>query len=132
MAHSLAVRDGWIELRYIGEVDYEARMSALDAVATLVLDTGIRRILGDYTQATFGAAADDKAGRQQYLSKAISAAALEKAEVALVGMPPEQARAAELAGAVRNMRVRHFDDAASALAWLLCSADAPPSAPAAA
>ena len=43
-------------------------------------------------------------------------------DVALIGLPPDHARAAELAGAVRNMRVRHFDDAASALAWLRPSA----------
>jgi len=131
VAHTLAVRDGWIDLRYTGEVDYEARMSALDAVATLVLDSGVRRILADYTQASFGAK-DDNASRQQYLSKAISAAVLEEAEVALIGLPPEQARAAELAGAVRNMRVRNFDDAASAIAWLLSSVESPPRAPAAA
>src|SRR5688572_11263138 len=95
-------------------------MSALDAVATAVLDSGIRRILADYTQATLGDAGDT-ASRQDYLSKAISAAPLEEADVALIGLPPEHARAAELAGVVRNMRVRHFEDATSALAWLVPS-----------
>jgi len=118
MTHIVAIREGWIELRYTGLVDYAARMAALDAVATLVRDSGIRRILADYTQATLGDAGDT-ASRQDYLSKAISAASLEEADVALIGLPPEHARAAELAGVVRNMRVRHFEDAASALAWLL-------------
>ena len=38
----------------------------------------MRRILADYTQATLGNAADN-AGRQDYLSKAISTASLEEA-----------------------------------------------------
>ena len=118
MSHAIAVRDGWIELRYTGVVDYAARMAALDDMASLVRDTGIRRILADYTQATLGDASDS-AGRQDYLSKAISAAVLENADVALIGLPPDHARAAELAGVVRNMRVRHFEDEASALAGLL-------------
>jgi hypothetical protein len=118
MTHIVAIREGWIELRYTGLVDYAARMAALDAVATLVRDSGIRRILADYTQATLGDAGDT-ASRQDYLSKAISAASLEEADVALIGLPPDHARAAELAGVVRNMRVRHFEDVASALAWLL-------------
>ena len=121
MTHSVAMREGWIELRYTGVVDYAARMAALDEVATCVGDSGIHRILADYTEATLGDAGD-AAGRQDYLSKAISAAPLEQADVALIGLPPEHARAAELAGAVRNMRVRHFDDPASALAWLLPTA----------
>lgn len=120
MTHTVALREGWIELRYSGMVDYAARMSALDAVAALAGDSGVRRILADYTQATLGVA-DDSANRQDYLSKAISAAHLEEADVALIGLPPEHARAAELAGVVRNMRVRHFEDSASALAWLLPS-----------
>ena len=118
VTHIVAIREGWIELRYTGLVDYAARMAALDAVATLVRDSGIRRILADYTQATLGDAGDT-ASRQDYLSKAISAAVLEEADVALIGLPPDHARAAELAGVVRNMRVRHFEDEASALAWLL-------------
>ena len=118
VTHLVAIREGWIELRYTGVVDYAARMSALDAVATVVRDSGVRRILADYTQATLGDAGDS-AGRQDYLSKAISAAILEQADVALIGLPPEHARAAELAGVVRNMRVRNFDDAATALNWLL-------------
>ena len=118
MTHIVTIREGWIELRYTGVVDYVARMAALDDVAAVVRDSGIRRILADYTQATMGDAGDS-ASRQDYLSKAISAAPLENAEVALIGLPPEHARAAELAGVVRNMRVRSFDDAASALAWLL-------------
>ena len=117
MTHFVAIRDGWIELRYTGVVDYAARMSALDEVAGLVRDSGVRRILADYTQATLGDAADN-ASRQDYLSKAISAASLEAADVALIGLPPEHARAAELAGVVRNMRVKHFADAEGALAWL--------------
>ena len=121
VTHFVSVRDGWIELRYTGVVDYAARMAALDEVAALVRESGVRRILADYTQATLGNAADS-AGRQDYLSKAISASTLEAADVALIGLPPDHARAAELAGAVRNMRVRHFDDAASALAWLRPSA----------
>jgi len=118
VTHAIALRDGWIELRYTGVVDYAARMAALDDTATLVRDTGIRRILADYTQAALGDASDS-ASRQDYLSKAISAAVLEEADVALIGLPPDHARAAELAGVVRNMRVRHFEDEASALAWLL-------------
>lgn len=120
MTHFVAIREGWIELRYTGVVDYAARMAALDAVAGVVRDTGIRRILADYTEATLGDAADS-ASRQDYLSKAISAATLEGSDVALIGLPPEHARAAELAGAVRNMRVRSFADPASALAWLVPS-----------
>jgi hypothetical protein len=118
VTHAIAVRDGWIELRYSGVVDYAARMAALDDTASVVGDTNIRRILADYTQATLGDASDS-ASRQDYLSKAISAAVLEEADVALIGLPPDHARAAELAGVVRNMRVRHFDDEASALAWLV-------------
>jgi len=121
VAHLVALREGWIELRYTGVVDYAARMAALDEVAGLVGESGVRRILADYTQATLGGAGDN-AGRQDYLSKAISTAMLEEADVALIGLPPEHARAAELAGVVRNMRVRHFEDAASALAWLRPSA----------
>ena len=121
VSHDVVLRDGWIELRYTGVVDYAARMAALDDTAALVRDSGVRRILADYTQATLGDAGDN-AGRQDYLSKAISAAPLEEADVALIGLPPNHARAAELAGVVRNMRVRHFDDAASALAWLRPSA----------
>ena len=117
MAHSVAIREGWIELRYTDVVDYAARMSALDEVALLVRDTGIRKILADYTQAVLGNAAD-AASRQDYLSRAISAEVLSEADVALIGLPPDHARAAELAGVVRNMRVRHFDDEASALGWL--------------
>ena len=120
VTHLVAIREGWIELRYSGVVDYAARMSALDAVSTAVRDSGVRRILADYTQATLGDAGDS-AGRQDYLSKAISAAPLAEADVALIGLPPDHARAAELAGVVRNMRVRHFKDVASALAWLLPS-----------
>ena len=120
MTHTVAVREGWIELRYTGVVDYAARMAALDEVAGVVRDTGLRRILADYTQATMGDAGDS-ASRQDYLSKAISAAPLEESDVALIGLPPDHARAAELAGVVRNMRVRHFGDAASALAWLMPS-----------
>ena len=118
VTHFVAIREGWIELHYTGVVDYAARMSALDTVAAAVRDSGIHRILADYTHATLGDAGDS-AGRQDYLSKAISAKPLEEADVALIGLPPEHARAAELAGVVRNMRVRHFEDAASALAWLL-------------
>jgi hypothetical protein len=118
VTHFVAIREGWIELRYTGVVDYAARMAALDDVAAVVSDTGIRRILADYTQAAIGEAGDS-ASRQDYLSKAISAAILEQADVALIGLPPEHARAAELAGVVRNMRVRNFDDAATALTWLL-------------
>jgi hypothetical protein len=118
VTHFVAIREGWIELRYTGVVDYAARMAALDDVAAVVGDTGIRRILADYTQARIGEAGDS-ASRQDYLSKAISAAILEQADVALIGLPPEHARAAELAGVVRNMRVRNFDDAATALTWLL-------------
>ena len=118
VTHIVAIREGWIELRYTGVVDYAARMAALDDVANVVRDSGIRRILADYTQATLGDASDS-ASRQDYLSKAISAASLEEADVALIGLPPEHARAAELAGVVRNMRVRHFQDEASALAWLV-------------
>lgn len=118
MTHIVEIREGWIELRYTGVVDYAARMAALDAVASMVRDSGVRRILADYTQGTLGDA-DDSASRQDYLSRAISAASLEEADVALIGLPPAHARAAELAGVVRNMRVRHFEDAASALAWLL-------------
>jgi len=125
VAHLVVVREGWIELRYTGVVDYAARMSALDAVATAVLESGVHRILADYTRATLGDAGD-RASRQDYLSKAISAAALEQADVALIGLPPEHARAAELAGVVRKMRVRHFEDAESALAWLLPSGYLPP------
>ena len=121
VSHDVVLRDGWIELRYTGLVDYAARMAALDAVATLVRDSGIRRILADYTQATLGDASDS-ASRQDYLSKAISAASLEEADVALIGLPPDHARAAELAGIVRNMRVRHFEDEVSALAWLMPTA----------
>jgi hypothetical protein len=121
VTHAIAVRDGWIELRYTGVVDYAARMAALDDTAAVVADTRIRRILADNTQATL-AHASDSAGRQDYLSKAISAAVLEEADVALIGLPPDHARAAELAGVVRNMRVRHFEDEASALAWLVPSA----------
>ena len=110
MAHLVVLREGWIDLRYTGVVDYAARMSALDAVTTAVLESGVHRILADYTRATLGDAGD-RASRQDYLSKAISAAALEQADVALIGLPPEHARAAELAGVVRNMRVRHFEDA---------------------
>ena len=118
VTHTVALREGWIELRYTGVVDYAARMSALDEVTALVRDSGIRRILADYTQARLGDAGDS-ASRQDYLSRAISAAPLEEADVALIGLPPDHARAAELAGAVRNMRVRHFQDAAMALAWLV-------------
>jgi hypothetical protein len=117
MSHVVALRDGWIELRYSGVVDYAARMAAVDTVSALVRDSGVRRILADYTQATPGNAAD-QAGRQDYLSKAISAEPLQDAVVALIGLDAENARAAELAGAVRNMQVRHFADEASALAWL--------------
>jgi hypothetical protein len=120
VTHIVTMREGWIELRYTGVVDYAARMAALDAVATLVGESGIRRILADYTRATFGDAGDS-AGRQDYMSKAITAATLKEADVALIGLPPEHARAAELAGVVRNMRVRSFEDAASALAWLMPS-----------
>ena len=120
VTHLVAIREGWIELHYTGVVDYAARMAALDDVANVVRDSGIRRILADYTQATLGDASDS-ASRQDYLSKAISAASLEEADVALIGLPPEHARAAELAGVVRNMRVRNFQDEASALAWLLPS-----------
>lgn len=118
MTHTIAVREGWIELRYTGVVDYAARMAALDETAAVVRDNDVHRILADYTQATLGDASDS-ASRQDYLSKAIAAAVLEAADVALIGLPPDHARAAELAGAVRNMRVRHFEDASSALAWLL-------------
>ena len=121
MTHSVAIREGWIELHYTGVVDYAARMSALDEVSLLVRDSGIRRILANYTHATLGDAGDS-ASRQDYLSKAISAAPLAEADVALIGLPPEHARAAELAGIVRNMRVRHFDDEVSALAWLMPTA----------
>jgi hypothetical protein len=120
VSHRIAMREGWIELRYSGVVDYAARMSALDEMATMVRESGVRRIPADYTQATFGDAGDN-ASRQDYLSKAISAASLEEADVALIGLPPEHARAAELAGVVRNMRVRHFENEVSALAWLLPS-----------
>jgi len=120
VSHDVVLRDGWIELRYTGVVDYAARMAALDDTAALVRDSGVRRILADYTQATLGDARDN-AARQDYLSKAISAAPLEEAQVALIGLPPDHARAAELAGVVRNMQVRHFNDAAEALAWLMPS-----------
>ncbi|MCC8362142.1 hypothetical protein LK996_03510 [Lysobacter sp. A6] len=120
MTHTIAVREGWIELRYTGVVDYAARMAALDDMASAVNDSGVRRILANYTQATLGDAGDS-AGRQDYLSKAIAAASLEEADVALIGLPPDHARAAELAGVVRNMRVKHFGDEAPALAWLLSS-----------
>ena len=118
VTHFVAIREGWIELRYTGVVDYAARMAALDETAAVVRDNDVHRILADYTQATLGDASDS-AGRQDYLSKAISAAVLEEADVALIGLPPDHARAAELAGVVRNMRVRHFENEASALAWLL-------------
>lgn len=121
VSHDVVLRDGWIELRYTGVVDYAARMAALDDTAALVRDSGVRRILADYTQATLGDAGDN-AARQDYLSKAISAAPLEEAQVALIGLPPDHARAAELAGVVRNMQVRHFNDAVEALAWLMPSA----------
>lgn len=117
MSHVVALRDGWIELRYSGLVDYAARMNAVDEVAALVRDSGVRRILADYTQATPGNPSDH-AGRQDYLSKAISAEPLQDAHVALIGLDAANARAAELAGAVRNIQVRHFSDEASALAWL--------------
>ena len=120
VSHDVVLRDGWIELRYTGVVDYAARMDALDDTAALVRESGVRRILADYTQATLGDAGDN-AARQDYLSKAISAAPLEEAQVALIGLPPDHARAAELAGVVRNMQVRHFNDAAEALAWLMPS-----------
>ena len=118
MTHRISMREGWIELRYSGVVDYAARMTALDEMANLVRESGVRRILADYTQSTMGDA-NDTANRQDYLSKAISAASLEDADVALIGLPPEHARAAELAGAVRNMRVRHFENEVSAVVWLL-------------
>lgn len=117
MPHVVALRDGWIELRYTGVVDYAARMIALDEVAAVVRASDVRRILADYTQATPGNAADT-AGRQDYLSKAISTAPLQDAIVALIGLDAANARAAELAGVVRNMQVRHFSDEATALAWL--------------
>lgn len=117
VSHRISMRAGWIELHYTGVVDYAARVLALDEMATLVHESGVRRILADYSQATLGDA-DDTSSRQDYLSKAISAASLENADVALIGLPPDHARAAELAGVVRNMRVRHFEDVGSALIWL--------------
>jgi len=121
MGHSVVEHAGaFVELRYTGPVTYEERTAAVDAVSRLLREGGLRKVLADYRDATVTEIAPGS--RIDYIARAIASDVLQGCHVAMIGLSSEHMRAAEMAGQVRQINVKSFDDRDAAIEWLAAHA----------
>ena len=117
MGHTVAEQAGaFVELQYSGPVTYEERTAAVDTVGRMLRESGLRCVLADYRDAHV--VEPVPGARIDYVARAISEDIFQGCRVAIIGLSPEHMRAAEMAGLVREIRVKGFADRESAIDWL--------------
>ena len=110
-----------IELRYAGEIDHAARITALDDLEDRYHREGFKRLLVNYTSAWPANEPPSKA--VAFLDKLTALSFPRGARIAFLNSPEVHTAASEPVAAGFGYRMRKFRERPDAIAWLL--ADTP-------
>ncbi|KGQ18571.1 hypothetical protein LF41_597 [Lysobacter dokdonensis DS-58] len=106
-----------IELRYAGEIDFAARIAALDDLEHRYQRDGFRRVLVNYTSAW---PAEEQPGMAaRFLDKLTALQFPRGARIAFLNQPDAHMAASEPVAAGFGYRMRKFRERTEAIAWLL-------------
>ncbi|MUV15465.1 hypothetical protein [Noviluteimonas gilva] len=106
-----------IELRYAGEIDHAARITALDDLEDRYHREGFKRLLVNYTSAWPKDEPPSKA--VAFLDKLTSLSFPRGARIAFLNQPDAHTAASEPVAAGFGYRMHKFRERPDAIAWLL-------------